>query len=164
MVDSHFNMNHSSGLQKEMATHSSILAWEIPWTGSLVGYSLWVGHVLVTKQHHHSSGCEVVSHCRFNLYFPDALICLLLWSFLHDFCPFLDLSVFLLLTINNSTCLCDKEIKWKWKLLSPVLLFCDPMDRRLPGSCVSEILQARILLQGIFPTRGSNLGLYDMKV
>ena len=31
MVDGHFNMNHSSGLQKEMATHSSILAWEIPW-------------------------------------------------------------------------------------------------------------------------------------
>ena len=30
-------------LEKEMATHSSILAWEIPWTGSLVGYSQW-GH------------------------------------------------------------------------------------------------------------------------
>ena len=27
--------------EKEMATHSSILAWEIPWTGSLVGYSPW---------------------------------------------------------------------------------------------------------------------------
>ena len=26
-------------LEKEMATHSSILAWEIPWEGSLVGYS-----------------------------------------------------------------------------------------------------------------------------
>ena len=26
-------------LEKEMATHSSILAWKIPWTGSLVGYS-----------------------------------------------------------------------------------------------------------------------------
>ena len=26
-----------------MATHSSVLAWEIPWTGSLVGYSPW-GH------------------------------------------------------------------------------------------------------------------------
>ena len=25
-------------LEKEMATHSSILAWEIPWTESLVGY------------------------------------------------------------------------------------------------------------------------------
>ena len=39
-----------------MATHSSILAWEIPWTESLVGYSSWgrkrVGHDLVTKQQH----------------------------------------------------------------------------------------------------------------
>ena len=26
-----------------MATHSSILAWKIPWTGSLAGYSPW-GH------------------------------------------------------------------------------------------------------------------------
>ena len=30
-------------LEKEMATHSSILAWEIPWTGELDGYSPW-GH------------------------------------------------------------------------------------------------------------------------
>ena len=30
-------------LEKEMAIHSSILAWRIPWTGSLVGYSPW-GH------------------------------------------------------------------------------------------------------------------------
>ena len=29
-------------LEKEMATHSSMLAWEIPWT-VLVGYSPW-GH------------------------------------------------------------------------------------------------------------------------
>ena len=26
-------------LEKEGATHSSILAWEIPWTEDLVGYS-----------------------------------------------------------------------------------------------------------------------------
>ena len=26
-------------LEKEMATHSSILAWRIPWTESLVGYN-----------------------------------------------------------------------------------------------------------------------------
>ena len=26
---------------KEMATHSNILPWEIPWTESLVGYSRW---------------------------------------------------------------------------------------------------------------------------
>ena len=28
-------------LEKEMATHSSILAWEIPWTEDLAGYSPW---------------------------------------------------------------------------------------------------------------------------
>ena len=30
-------------LEKGMATHTSILAWEIPWTDNLAGYSLW-GH------------------------------------------------------------------------------------------------------------------------
>ena len=29
--------------EQEMATHSSILTWKIPWTGSLAGYSPW-GH------------------------------------------------------------------------------------------------------------------------
>ena len=37
-----------------MARHSSILAWEMPRTGSLVSYSPWgykrVGHDLATKQ------------------------------------------------------------------------------------------------------------------
>ena len=28
-------------LEEEMATHSSILAWRIPWTEDLVGYSPW---------------------------------------------------------------------------------------------------------------------------
>ena len=34
-------------LEEEMATHSSIFAWKIPWTEELVGYSPWghrVGH------------------------------------------------------------------------------------------------------------------------
>ena len=30
-------------LEKGTATHSSILAWRIPWHGSLAGYSPW-GH------------------------------------------------------------------------------------------------------------------------
>ena len=30
-------------LEKEMATHSSILAWRIPWTEDLAGYSPWSG-------------------------------------------------------------------------------------------------------------------------
>ena len=34
---------HFYALEKEMATHSSVLAWRIPGTGSLVGCCLW-GH------------------------------------------------------------------------------------------------------------------------
>ena len=32
---------HVHALEKEMATHSSVLAWRIPGTGSLVGCRLW---------------------------------------------------------------------------------------------------------------------------
>ena len=32
---------HFHALEKEMATHSSVLAWRIPGTGSLVGHHLW---------------------------------------------------------------------------------------------------------------------------
>ena len=35
---------HFHALEKEMATHSSVLAWRIPGTGSLVGCRLW-GHI-----------------------------------------------------------------------------------------------------------------------
>ena len=38
---------HFHALEKEMATHSSVLAWKIPGTGNLVGCHLWghtVGH------------------------------------------------------------------------------------------------------------------------
>ena len=36
------SLSREDPLEKGMATHSSILAWEIPWTErSLVGYSLW---------------------------------------------------------------------------------------------------------------------------
>ena len=34
------SLGQEDPLEKGMATHSSILAWRIPWTGSLVGYSL----------------------------------------------------------------------------------------------------------------------------
>ena len=34
---------HFHALEKAMATHSSVLAWRIPGTGSLVGCRLW-GH------------------------------------------------------------------------------------------------------------------------
>ena len=34
---------HFHALKKEMATHSSVLAWRIPGKGSLVGCHLWGG-------------------------------------------------------------------------------------------------------------------------
>ena len=34
------SLGREDPLEKGMAAHSSILAWRIPWTGSLVGYSL----------------------------------------------------------------------------------------------------------------------------
>ena len=41
------SLGQEDPLKEEMATHSSILAWQIPWTeepdGLLVGYSSW-GH------------------------------------------------------------------------------------------------------------------------
>ena len=56
-------------------------------------------------------------------------------------------------------------------LVTPLCLtLCDAMDCSPPGSSVHGILQARILgvgyhslLQGIFPTQGSNLGLLHCK-
>ena len=37
------SLGQEDSLEKEMATHSSTLAWKIPWTENVVGYSLW-GH------------------------------------------------------------------------------------------------------------------------
>ena len=48
------SLGQEDPLEKEMATHSSTLAWKIPWTedGTLVSYSPWghrVGHDWATS-------------------------------------------------------------------------------------------------------------------
>ena len=40
-------------LEKEMVTHSSILAWRIPWTKKLVGYRPWGPKELDTTERLH---------------------------------------------------------------------------------------------------------------
>ena len=35
------SLGQENPLKEEMATHSSSLAWRIPWTRSLAGYSPW---------------------------------------------------------------------------------------------------------------------------
>ena len=51
-------------LEKEMATHSRILAWKIPWKRSLAGYSPWghkrVEHDLATKQQQQQKSTDLV--------------------------------------------------------------------------------------------------------
>ena len=46
------SLGSERSLEKEMATHSSILAWEIPWAEEPAGYRPWirgVRHDLATK-------------------------------------------------------------------------------------------------------------------
>ena len=49
-----YSLEREYSLEKEMATHSSILGWEIPWTEEPGGLQFMgsqrVGHDLVTKQ------------------------------------------------------------------------------------------------------------------
>ena len=35
------SLGQEDPLEKEKATHSSLLSWEIPWTEELSGYSPW---------------------------------------------------------------------------------------------------------------------------
>ena len=63
------SLGQEDPLEKEMATHSRILAWEIPWTeepGGLQFAGLQrVGHNLATKQQQHTGSCycSVVKSC-----------------------------------------------------------------------------------------------------
>ena len=61
-------------MEKGMATHSSILVWKIPWTDKPGGLqsmeSQRVGHDWATE-HTHSNRCEVITHCDFDLHFPN---------------------------------------------------------------------------------------------
>ena len=50
---------HFHALEKEMATHSSVLAWRIPGMGSLVGCHLW-GH---TESHRAEVAAAAAAAC-----------------------------------------------------------------------------------------------------
>ena len=47
------SLGQEDPLEKEEATHCSILAWKIPWTEELVGYSPWDQKELDTTQQLH---------------------------------------------------------------------------------------------------------------
>ena len=47
-------LDQEDPLEPEMATHSSILVWEIPWTEELEGYSPWSCKESVMSEHMHT--------------------------------------------------------------------------------------------------------------
>ena len=47
------SLGQEDPLEEVMATHISMLAWEIPWTESLAGYSLWSCKESDTTEHAH---------------------------------------------------------------------------------------------------------------
>ena len=122
-------------LEKEMATHSSILAWKIPWTeepGRLSPWGRRVGHDWVTslsvKKPFESWGDflnwkkiikKIIQILIFNLH---------LSSFLYNF---------LILKIKCAATAA--------KSLQSCLTLCDPTDGSPPGSPVPGILQSRTL-------------------
>ena len=52
------SLDREDPLEKELTTHSGILAWEIQWTEEPGGYNPWgrkrIGHDLETKQQPHT--------------------------------------------------------------------------------------------------------------
>ena len=64
-------------LEKEMATHSSVLDWQIPWTEESGGYSPWgggVGHDLVRKQLRQHSGSHHGALCKSHFFKMTTMI------------------------------------------------------------------------------------------
>ena len=53
------SLGQEYSLGKEMATPSSILAWEIPWTENLAGYSPCGHKELDTTKHSTELGCHL---------------------------------------------------------------------------------------------------------
>ena len=82
-----WSLGQEDPLVKEMATHCSILAWEIPWTEKPCGLqsmgSQRVGHDLVTKQQNsnrlfdngRSDQCEMGPCGSFDLHFSNNYQC-----------------------------------------------------------------------------------------
>ena len=48
------SLGQEDTLEKKMATHSSMLSWEIPWTEETGGSLKRIRHNLVTKQQQHA--------------------------------------------------------------------------------------------------------------
>ena len=122
-----WSLGQEDSLEKEMATHSSVLAERIPWTQEPGGWTSMGLQSWTQLSDCHFQSCIVVFHCS-NLYFPHSIGCevsfhMLAWRLyvIFDvapckvFVPFLIRLVFLFLafrglctfwmTVNYQMCL-----------------------------------------------------------
>ena len=102
-------------LEEKMATHSSILAWEIPWTEECGGLQS-----MVSQRVRHDRATEQQQVCY---------ISVLTWNL------FQLIKLTSVLPVCVCVCVCAQS--------SPTL--CNPIDCSPPGSCVRGIIQAKIL-------------------
>ena len=65
------SLDQEDPLEKEMATHSSILAWRIPWTEEPDGYSPWGHKELDTTE---LLANTFTFHYEYTYYFIDIVI------------------------------------------------------------------------------------------
>ena len=61
-------------LEKEMTTHSSVLAWKIPWTEEPGGYSPW-GHKQFDITYQLNNNTTILDESSILLYCPPLLLC-----------------------------------------------------------------------------------------
>ena len=149
-------------LEKDIAIHSSILAWRVPWTEEPGG--LWsigsqrVGHDWVTNH----------AHMQEKLFLELSLGFLGLLSFTSSFLHFKINIHICCLGFPGSSIGKESNCNARMQVLftKQCSTLCDPMNCNSTGSSVHGILQARILewvaipfSRGIFPTQGLNLGL-----
>ena len=124
---------HFHALEKEMATHSSVLAWRIPGMGEPGALPSMGSH----RVGHDWS--DLAAENTYNLNNVKIIIFLI-------YVPNVELGDGLQSLLGNQTSVHINVDSGWWRFSHSVMSdSCDPMDCSLPGSSVHGIFQARIL-------------------
>ena len=142
---------HFHALEKEMATHSSTLAWKIPWTeepGRLQSMGSWrVRHDWATSLHLRQF------YLQFFKESPHMDYC---WpgTSVHGDYPGKNTGV-------SCHCLLQcMKVKSQSEVAHLCLTLHDPMDCSLPVSSIHGIFQARVLEWGAIDSAAMNIGIH----
>ena len=132
---------HFDALEKEMATHSSVLAWRIPGTGEPGGLPSMGSH----RVGHDWSDLAVAAAAWWNIWCDTVLIVSVL--------------PLKLMTSMAPSAFKDRLQQSYWhffpvcaKLFQSCCTLCDTMDWSPPGNSVYGILQVRILERVVMPS------------